>query len=156
MSRVIVGGTIDESGLDTIGVAQYIDPGNYGLRGPGRGAARRAQRPTPRGPASLNTYLTDASDRVAFVSQAVGNVMAHEIGHMIGNYHTDNASRGDRARWTPAARASTNLFGVGPDGVGGTADDTDVDFVTDIYSQAEGFTGLEDTLNDSAWAYVFR
>ena len=32
VSRVIVGGTIEESGLDTIGVAQYIDPGNYGLQ----------------------------------------------------------------------------------------------------------------------------
>ena len=27
---MIVGGTIDQSGIPTIGIAQYIDPGNYG------------------------------------------------------------------------------------------------------------------------------
>ena len=30
VSRVIVGGTIAQSGISTIGIAQYIDPGNYG------------------------------------------------------------------------------------------------------------------------------
>ena len=30
VSRVIVGGTIAQSGIATIGIAQYIDPGNYG------------------------------------------------------------------------------------------------------------------------------
>ena len=38
------------------------------------------------------------------------------------------------------------LFGVGPDGVGGTADDVDVDFGDDAFSPAEGFVGTEDTL----------
>jgi hypothetical protein len=28
--RVIVGGTIAESGISTIGIAQFIDPGNFG------------------------------------------------------------------------------------------------------------------------------
>ncbi len=49
-----------------------------------------------------------------------------------------------------------NLYGVGPDNVGGTADDTNVRFVTDTYSPAEGFTGEENTLNVSAWAYSGR
>jgi hypothetical protein len=39
-----------------------------------------------------------------------------------------------------------NLFGVGPDNVGGTADDLDVDFGDDVFSPAEGFVGTEDTL----------
>ena len=41
-------------------------------------------------PYSLNSYMNTSSDRVAFVSQAVGNVVAHEVGHMIGNFHTDS------------------------------------------------------------------
>ena len=45
------------------------------------------------------------------------------------------------------------LYGVGPDGVGGTADDPDVDFAEDIYNPNEGFTGLEDTLNNTAWGF---
>ena len=39
-----------------------------------------------------------------------------------------------------------NLVGVGPDNVGGTADDLDVDFGDDVFSAAEGFVGIEDTL----------
>jgi hypothetical protein len=43
---------------------------------------------------------------------------------------------------------------VGPDGIGGTADDEDIDFRLDRYDLFEGFTGFENTLNVSAWAFV--
>jgi hypothetical protein len=33
------------------------------------------------------------------------------------------------------------LYGAGPDGVGGTADDPDVDFAEDVYNPFEGFIG---------------
>ena len=42
-------------------------PGQLRDRGDRAGAAGRAQRPGRRRPASLNTYLTPASDRIAFV-----------------------------------------------------------------------------------------
>jgi hypothetical protein len=35
-------------------------------------------------------------------------------------------------------------FGVGPDEVGGTADDPDVDFGEDVFNPNESFTGIED------------
>lgn len=153
VARVIVGGTIAESGIDTIGIAQYIDPGNYGLED--QAVVLLDVLSDPSGPASLNTYLTEESDRVAFVSQAVGNVVAHEVGHLIGSYHTDNQSETVNLMDSGGANFQ-NLFGVGPDGVGGTADDADVDFVTDTYSPAEGFTGLENTLNVAAWANFYK
>jgi hypothetical protein len=43
------------------------------------------------------------------------------------------------------------LVGAGPDGLGGNADDVDVDYTTDAYDAQ--FTGAEDTLNRTAWAY---
>ncbi|MCE7002793.1 hypothetical protein LWC34_08110 [Kibdelosporangium philippinense] len=43
------------------------------------------------------------------------------------------------------------MFGVGPDKIGGTADDVDVDFVEDVLNPNEGFSGFEDTLNRSGW-----
>ena len=91
-----------------------------------------------------------------FVSAAVGNVIAHEVGHTIGNYHTDNADEIGNVMDSGGANFATNLYGVGPDGIGGTADDDNVRFVTDRYSPVEGFTGLENTLNVSAWAYSGR
>jgi hypothetical protein len=38
-----------------------------------------------------------------------------------------------------------NTVGVGPDGVFGSGDDIDVDFIVDTYVSNEGFTGNENT-----------
>jgi hypothetical protein len=43
------------------------------------------------------------------------------------------------------------LYGVGPDGVGGTADDPDVDFGADTLNPNEAFTGTEDTHTRARW-----
>lgn len=155
VSRIYVAGTIAESGISTIGIAQYIDPGNYGHQD--EAIVLLDVLSAAAGPASsLNTFMNAASDRVAFVSEAVGNVVAHEVGHTIGNYHTDNADEVGNMMDSGGANFATNLYGVGPDGIGGTADDANVQFVTDTYAPVEGFTGLEDTLNVSAWAYSGR
>jgi hypothetical protein len=152
VSRVIVGGTIEESGIPTIGIAQYIDPGNYGHEDQALVLLDVLSGDDPDDPASLNSYLTSASDREAFVTQGVSNVTAHEIGHLVGSYHTDNQSPITNLMDAGGFNFD-KLFGVGPDGVGGTEDDVDVEFTTDIYDTFEGFTGLENTQNVVAWAY---
>jgi hypothetical protein len=153
VSRVIVGGTIEESGVPTIGIAQSIDPGNFEGEETALVLLDILSEPAGSeiaGEATLNHYIRPESDVVAFVGQALGNIIAHEIGHYIGNWHVDqfndttdlmDAGGGDFGR----------MFGVGPDRIGGTADDTDVDFGQDIFNRQEGFTGLEDTLNRSAF-----
>ena len=153
VARVIVGGTIAQSGIATIGIAQYIDPGNYGHED--SAVVLLDTLSDPSGAASLNTYLNDSSDRVAFVSQAVGNVVSHEIGHLIGNYHTNNTNA-VHGLMDAGGTGFANLFGVGPDNVGGTDDDEDVDFALDQYVPSEGFTGLENTLNVAAWAHTAK
>jgi hypothetical protein len=151
VSRVVVGGTIAQSGVPTIGIAQSIDPGNYAHEETALvlldSLSLRAKEDY-----SLNTYLRPRSDRVGFVGQALGNVVSHEVGHMVGSFHTENTSR--RANLMDAGGAGFNrLFGVGPDQVGGTADDRDVNFGEDRFDLFEGFEGIEDTLNNTAWAF---
>jgi hypothetical protein len=91
---------------------------------------------------------------VRFVGTAVGNVTSHEIGHLIGSFHVD--------QFNPVLNLMDQggnfplLYGVGRDRVGGTADDPDVDFGVDTYNPSEGFAGLEDTLNVSAWGLSDR
>ncbi|GID28558.1 PPC domain-containing protein [Paractinoplanes brasiliensis] len=145
VSRVVVGGTIDESGVDTIGIAQSIDPGNFETEETALVLLDVLSSPADSTPASLNTYLEPSSDRLAFVAQALSNVIAHEAGHFFGNFHTDNQDALPNLMDAGGTGFGT-LFGVGPDGVGGTADDIDVDFGDSTFLPAEGFTGTEDTL----------
>jgi hypothetical protein len=147
VSRVVVGGTFDESGIGQIGTPQSIDPGNFAHEE--TALVQLDLVSLPDGPYSFNQYLTPASNRVAFVGQALGNLVSREIGHLAGNYDTDP----DNAV-TNLMDADGNFsafYGVGPDGIGGTADDTDVDFGKDAYAPSTGLTGTEDTLNVTAW-----
>ncbi len=151
VSRVIVGGTIEQSGIGTIGIASSIDPGNF------EGADQAlVLLDVLSGPddddASLNFYLDGSSNRVKFVGTALGNVVSHEIGHYIGSFHVDQFN--DILNLMDQGGNFPLLYGVGDDGIGGTADDPDVDFGRDVYNPGEGFTGIENTLNNSAWAFV--
>jgi hypothetical protein len=153
VTTLILGGTIKESGIATIGVAESIDPGNFAqtetglvlldvLSGPN-------QKGNPSRVASLNTYLAANSNRLGFLGQALGNVTSHEVGHMLGNWHTDNTNQ--HASIMDTGGNYPALFGVGTDKIGGTSDDRDIDFVMDDYDPAEVFTGVEDTTARSAW-----
>ncbi|MEQ4300522.1 PPC domain-containing protein [Plantactinospora sp. B6F1] len=148
VSRIIVGGSIQESGVPTIGVAQFIDPGNFGTQDSALVLLDVLSDPAG-DEASLNTYLTPDSDRIGFVGRAVGNVTAHEAGHFFGNWHVDQFN--DQANLMDQGGNFPLLFGVGPDGVGGTADDPDVDFGEDTFNPGEGFTGVENTLGRIAF-----
>jgi hypothetical protein len=148
--RVIVGGTVEQSGISTIGIAQFIDPGNYGLEDSAVVLLDIMSNPAASSTASLNRYITPASDKIAFIGRAIGNVVAHEAGHLLGNYHTDTFNTVPNLM--DAGGNFPGLFGVGPDNIGGTADDVDYDFGEDTLFPSEGFEGIEDTLNVSAWA----
>jgi hypothetical protein len=142
VSRLIIGGTVDESGINTIGIAQSIDPGNFSTEESALILLDIISGPAG-DPASFNAYLTPASDRVLFVGTALGNIAAHEAGHYLGSWHVDQFN--DVANLMDAGGNFPVLFGVGPDGVGGTADDPDVDYGEDTFNPFEGFSGIEDT-----------
>lgn len=147
--RIIVGGTIAESGINTIGIAQYIDPGNFATEDSALVLLDTLSSPASSSAASLNRYITPESDKIAFIGRALGNVIAHEAGHLYGNFHTDPLNAVPNLM--DAGGAFPGLFGVGPDGIGGTADDVDYDYGDDTFFPNEGFTGIEDTLNTTAW-----
>lgn len=147
VSRVIVGGTIGETGIFTVGIAQSIDVGDFEseesalvlldlLSGTG---------PFPAPDIDLNLFPRAAEASIIdLIGVAVGNITAHEAGHFFANWHTDqfnfDANIMDQGGNLPG------LLGVGPDGVFGTGDDVDVDFGPDEFVPNEGFYGIEDTL----------
>ncbi|BCB77397.1 hypothetical protein GCM10022251_70700 [Phytohabitans flavus] len=144
VSRIVVGGTIDESGIPTIGIAQTIDPGNFETEETALVLLDVLSDPAG-DDASLNTYITPESDKVAFVGRALGNVVAHEAGHFFGDWHVDQFN--DIPNLMDQGGNFPVMFAVGPDNIGGTDDDIDVDFGEDIFNPGEGFTGTEDTLS---------
>jgi hypothetical protein len=150
VSRVVVGGTIAETDIPTIGIAQSIDPGNFSQEETAIIMLDLVSAPAPN-PNSINSYLAPTSDKIGFIGRGLGNIIVHEAGHFSGNWHTDQHN--DVASLMDQGGNIAQMFGVGPDGVGGTADDVDVDFVTDAYTTDAPFTGVEDTMSKTAWAY---
>ncbi|HVS12589.1 MAG TPA: hypothetical protein VMV46_01600 [Thermoanaerobaculia bacterium] len=143
VSRLIVGGTIDELGLSTLGISQSIDPGNFGFA-ESAVVLLDLLSAAPSDPNSLNQYpLAPGATRLDVVGRGVGNIVSHEAGHFLANFHTDQLDA------TPAIMDQggvlSNTVGVGPDGIFGSGDDPDVDFVEDRFVPNEGFFGLEDT-----------
>jgi len=148
VSRVIVGGTIRESRVFTIGIAESIDPGNLDQEESALVLLDLISGPERR-PYSINHFLRPRSDRVAFIGQVLGNLVAHEAGHYLGNWHVDPFDASPNLM-DPGNNIHA-LFGPGPDGVGGTADDRDVDCGVGRLSPFEPFKGFEDTLNRTAF-----
>jgi hypothetical protein len=149
VSRLIVGGTIPELGISTIGIAESIDPGNFATSETAVILLDLLSAPSF-DPNSLNQFaVAGSATKVDLVARGVGNVASHEAGHFFANWHTAqfNAlpSIMDQGGNLPG------MVGVGTDLTLGTGDDVDVDLETDTYVPNEGFTGVEDTLNAVAF-----
>ena len=121
-------GPASSSATNTVGLAESIDPGNFAREETGVVLLDQLSAPAGSGLATINDFAGPDTDMVAFVGRTVGFVASHEAAHFLGNWHTrpNNGvvSIMDTFRTSPSsASARTSSFG--------TADDVDVDFVTD-------------------------
>ena len=150
VSRIVIGGTIDQLQIPTIGIAQSIDPGNQETEETGVVLLDLLSAPAP-SPVSLNSYgVAPGFTKSDLVGYAVGHIAAHEVGHYIGNWHTETFN--PQVSLMDAGGEFLSIFGVGADGVFGTGDDVDADFAEDVFNSNEGFAGLEDTAGRSVFA----
>ena len=141
VSRVIIGGTREEAGVDAVGFAESVDVGNFNL----------AETAIVLLDILVSAWHDLSPRRVPVaagysesevIGRAIGTVASHEAGHLFATFHTGQPGlEADlmRAGWDPYL-----LMGMGPDGVLGTADDQDVDFVESRYYSRGPFTGLQD------------
>ncbi len=152
VSRVVVGGTIAEAAISTIGIAQSIDIGNFERSETALVLLDILSEPAPPNPSLFflnNIALDPSASIVDLIGIAVGNIVAHEAGHFLSSFHTDQFN--PFANIMDQGGNAAGTFGLGPDLVFGSADDEDVDFGPDAYVPNEGFTGTEDTLNATAF-----
>lgn len=138
VTRVIIGGTVAEFTIDTIGLAECVDPGNYApedtsvvlldylSEAPGGSPICCSINDLPRAPGFT---------MVQAVGRVVGNIVSHELGHCLGNWHT-TVQNGETNIMDEGGNILA-LAGAGPDGVLGTGDDVDIDFISDAFSAFE-------------------
>jgi RTX calcium-binding nonapeptide repeat (4 copies)/Bacterial pre-peptidase C-terminal domain len=160
VSRVIVGGTLDElqaPDAGFVGLSPSIDVGNFNTTETAfvvLDAFSDTSNPYQDANHPFGDFLgaiprAPGVGMAAVLGEFVGNVISHEAGHMFGNWHTD-----------PAQNNIMNGGGlrdgieeaVGPDRVFGTADDVDARFGRSNYSPSEYYPGgIEDTLDTIAF-----
>lgn len=148
LSRVIVGGTINELGITTVGIAESIDVGNFDTTETAVVLLDLLSDINPVESLSLNNIVRNfGSTIIDLVGVAVGNIVSHEAGHFFGLWHTFNFN--STAQLIDDGGDLSNTIGLGPDGFFGTGDDVDVDFGTDSLSSS--FTGTQDSINTLAF-----
>lgn len=159
ISVVEVSGTIDESFISTIGIASTIDPGNYAVNDAALVLLDVLSAP-PSGISGNFTFslndvaLAPGTSKEKLVVTVLGNIIAHEAGHYIGNFHTDGFNLKQNLM-DEGPGGLFNLAGIGPSGVFGESDQIDIGFFDDLYSVREGFLGDENTTVNSAFGLSF-
>ena len=145
VSRVIIGGTQAEFGVPVLGISASVDVGNFDTSETAVVLLDVLSEILPQLPRGPEVSLID------LIGVLTGNVVSHEAGHFLGNWHTDPFA--DPLDSLNLMIRPYFLGNFGPDGLFGTPDDVDMDFGLSDYSRHpnEIFDGVEDTLNSLAF-----
>ncbi|WP_372367041.1 hypothetical protein [Candidatus Uabimicrobium sp. HlEnr_7] len=151
VSRVIIGGTIQQIGFPTIGIASSVDPGNFETQDTAVVLLDLLSAPSS-DPNSINSLkLKSGFSKIEAVGFVIAKITAHEIGHFLGCWHTNNENS---VHCTMDQGGDLlNSSGIGRDKVLGSNDDKQVLFAKDAYIENEGIaTGSENTDIRAAYA----
>ncbi len=133
VTRVVIGGTVTDSEINTIGISSTLDVGNFSMDDIVIALLDSVVAGVTSVPSSNTKSVLDAT------AKFLALLVTHEAGHSFGARHQDNASI------VPSIMDSGGRFdqalGVGIDGIFGTVDDVPVDFATDIFAN-EGINGI--------------
>ena len=151
VSRIIVGGSQAELGINTVGMAESIDVGNF-----------KHDETAIVLLDIITDPLVDASfasvERAQGVTMsdllglALGNVIAHEAGHLFASFHTGHDDH--PVQLMAAGPDAAEFVGAGPDRILGTADDRDIDLGRGPYQELEGFIGFQDSRTAVAYGLM--
>ncbi len=155
VSRVIIGGTVNELGIPTIGISESIDPGNWDTSETAVVLLDFLSASCPNANSINCIQRAPGVGIVPAIGRVIGNIASHEIGHFIGCWHTNNGNVVTNIM-DAGGNGLLDEAGAGADGVFGNADDIDPDFVADGYDLFEAVaTGVENTPLRNAFGLFF-
>lgn len=151
-TRVVVGGTRHEIGLHSstqaIGLAQSIDPGNFVhdevavvLLDSLSSDCSAEEASDPDHPCTMleheaslaNVEYAPGFSRLEGVARGLGNIVSHELAHLLGAWHSDPTNGQRRVMDSGWTSLRENIYGVGLDGILGSEDDQIPSFESDSY-----------------------
>jgi hypothetical protein len=134
VSRLIIGGTIAELGIGTIGIAECIDPGNFSHNDTAVILLDLLSAPPSNPNSILGLPRTTAMPLEDAIARIVAAIACHEAGHYLGCWHTENSNIPSAIMDQGGSLA--NSAGVGPNGVLEPADPLNR-FVADFYASEQ-------------------
>ncbi|WP_188111983.1 T9SS type A sorting domain-containing protein [Aquimarina sp. RZ0] len=156
-SRVIIGGTREESGIRTVGLANDIDPGNYNLENDAFVLLSELSSTDERNRTSINFIpLADGFTIEDVMPVVLGNLVCHEFGHYLGNFHC-NTFNDHITLMDEGGAGVSRLAGIflNRGEKFGDTNTRDIDFTADEYSTSEDLRG-EDLIDiNTAFALGF-
>ena len=158
VSRIIIGGGVNDTFIPARGIAQSIDVGNFDRQETALVMPEAYFFPltTALPILTLNDPRfiprTPSKSTLDIFATAVANTTSHEAGHYFGQWHQDNTDNTITLMDQGGLDLAPTRVGVGPDGIFGTTDDIDIDFGRDRFDRTEGFTGFENTATNLAFA----
>lgn len=142
VSRIIVGGSQQELGLSTVGIAESIDVGNFKHNETAVVLLDIVTNPLVEGSFARVERAPHVS-MVDLLGLALGNIIAHEAGHLFASFHTGHPDH--PVQLMAGGPDAAAFLGAGADRILGTSDDRDVDLGRSPYKKQEGFIGFQDT-----------
>lgn len=146
VTRILVGGTnadIGQAGL--LGVSPSGDIGNFDLSEIVLSPVDLVAGYSTQFPISNTTSVLDA------IARTIAVTISHEAAHSFGIEHTDGNNLIGNVIDGVGAPVPAFDLGVGPDGIYGTLDDTEIEFVTDLYDPAGTLVGTQFVPQNLSW-----
>ena len=139
VTRVLVGGSVTdvEFPAGILGVSSTLDVGNFSMDDIVFGVLDALVGVATSAPIANTRSILDAT------SVILARLITHEAGHSFGLRHTDGANLIPNIIDTGSS--AQDRLGVGPDGIFGTVDDVQVEFIDDRFDPGEGIIGINRT-----------
>ncbi len=143
-TQIIIGGTSLEFGRLTVGEANAIDVGNFDLSDNAIVLLDILSEQFSESTQTINNIpLAEGTEKIDLVADVIGSIAVHEMGHLLGNFHTNNTN--DILSIMDLGNILARVVGVLDGDAYGDKENVKVSFVKDEYDKNIDLIGINET-----------